>query len=156
MKIKNSLIVSLYNAGIMNTTAHEVPVKDAYKAFRFKDAIEKDKKSLDEKHAGLVKDAGIEDGQKFDERIKELRAIKELSEEQKKELDGMTEKLKKFNDLYIELMNDESELEGVKTMPYESYHILAKENKDVNKNIDIFTVFAGELENVLWEAPKEE
>ena len=156
MKLKNSVIIALVQQGISATTAHEVPVKDAYKAFRFKNAVEKANKAIDEKRPGLIKEAGIEDGQKVDDRIKELRAIKEPTEEQQKELEEMVEKLKKFNELYTELLKDESELEGVKTMPYESYHALAKENKDVNKNLDIFEVFAGELEGVLWVAPKEE
>ena len=161
MKLKNTTILALINQGLQSTTEHDVPVKDAYKAIRFRAAVDKANKDIGEKRNELVKSAGIEDGQKFDERMKELRAIQEPTEEQKQELSGMQEKLKKFEDLYKELLNDESELEGVKAMPYESYHILAKENKAVKipgteVSIDLFSVFAGELDGVLWEAPKEE
>ena len=156
MKLKNNIIISLVNLGISATTEHDVPVKDAYKAYAFRHAVEKANKDLEDKRQGLVKSAGIEDGQKFDERMKELRKKDNLTEEEKGELAEMEGKLKKFNDLYNELLSDETELEGVKVMAYESYHALAKENRGKEGKPDIFSLLAGELEGVLWEAPKEE
>lgn len=166
MKLKNKIILALQQQGLQATTEHEVPVKDAYKAFKFRSEIEKKAKEIEDKRPGLVKSAGIEDGEKFDKRITELRAIKEPKEAEKKELDDMTAKLKKFNDLYNEMLEDETELEGVKAMSYESYHALAKENKQTpvvlpGKEpktifVDLFTAFQAELEGILWEAPKDE
>ena len=157
MKLKNNIIISLMNMGISATTEHDVPVKDAYKAYAFRHAIEKANK--DDKRKGLVKSAGIEDGQKFDERMKELRKLKKennLSEEEQKEFADMEEKLNKFNELYNELLNDESEIGNIKVMSYESYHALAKENRGKDGKPDIFSILDGELEGVLWEAPKED
>ena len=156
MKLKNNIIISLMNLGISATTEHDVPVKDAYKAYAFRHAVEKANKDLEDKRHGLIKSAGIEDGQKFDERMKELRKKGELTEEEKGELNEMEGKLKKFNELYNELLSDETELEGVKVMAYESYHALAKENRGKEGKPDIFSLMAGELEGVLWEAPKED
>lgn len=156
MKLKNNIIVSLMNMGISDTTEHDVPVKDAYKAYAFRHAIEKAHKDLDERRQGLVKSAGIEDGQKFDERIKELRKIDKPTEAEAKELAEMTGKLNKFNELYTEFLNDESEIGNIKVMSYESYHALAKENRGKDDKPDIFSIMAGELEGILWEAPKEE
>jgi hypothetical protein len=156
MKLKNNIIISLVNLGISATTEHDVPVKDAYKAYAFRHAVEKANKDLEDKRQGLVKSAGIEDGQKFDERMKELRKKGELTEEEKGELAEMEGKLKKFNDLYNELLNDESEIGNIKVMSYESYHALAKENRGKEGKPDIFSLLAGELEGVLWEAPKED
>lgn len=159
MKLKNTVIVSLINLGIQATTEHDVPVKDAYKAYAFRHAIEKSHKEFEDKRPGLVKSAGIEDGQKFDERMKELRKIEKegkLSDKEKKELAEMTEKLNKFNELYTELLNDESEIGNIKVMSYESYHALAKENRGKEGKPDIFSIMQGELEGILWEAPKEE
>ena len=68
----------------------------------------------------------------------------------------MTEKLSKFNDLYTELLNDESEIGDIKVMSYESYHALAKENRGKEGKPDIFSIMQSELEGKLWEAPKEE
>ena len=159
MKLKNNIIISLMNMGISATTEHDVPVKDAYKAYAFRHAIEKANKDLEDKRKGLVKSAGIEDGQKFDERMKELRKLKKennLSEEEQKEFADMEEKLNKFNELYNELLNDESEIGNIKVMSYESYHALAKENRGKDGKPDIFSILDGELEGVLWEAPKED
>ena len=156
MKLKNNIIISLVNLGISATTEHDVPVKDAYKAYAFRHAIEKANKDLEDKRQGLVKSAGIEDGQKFDERMKELRKKGELTEKEKGELAEMTGKLNKFNELYNELLNDESEIGNIKVMSYESYHALAKENRGKEGKPDIFSLLQGELEGMLWEAPKEE
>lgn len=159
MKLKNNVILSLINLGISATTEHDVPVKDAYKAYAFRHAIEKANKDLEDKRQGLVKSAGIEDGQKFDERMKELRKLEKeskLSGKEKEELSEMTGKLEKFNELYTELLNDESEIGDIKVMSYESYHALAKENRGKEGKPDIFSILAGELEGILWEAPKEE
>jgi hypothetical protein len=159
MKLKNNIIISLVNLGISDTTEHDVPVKDAYKAYAFRHAIEKANKDLEDKRQGLVKSAGIEDGQKFDERMKELRKLKkenDLSEDEQKEFAEMEEKLNKFNELYNELLADESEIGNIKVMAYESYHALAKENRGKEGKPDIFSLMAGELEGVLWEAPKED
>lgn len=168
MKIKNSLILALNNNGISNTTNHDVPVKDAYKAFKFRSAIEKAAKDLDEKRDGLVKEAGIEDAVKFDERKKELSSIASPTEEQAQELAGMNEKFDKFQELWKELMDDETEVEGVKLMSFESFHALAKENRQTRLQVpagekktatvfvDFYQMFMGDLENILWKAPDED
>ena len=156
MKIKNTVIVSLINLGISETTEHDVPVKDAYKAYAFRHAIEKSHKEFEEKRQGLVKSAGIEDGQKFDERMKELRKLDKPTEKEKKELAEMQERLNKFQELYTELLNDESEIGDIKVMAYESYHALAKENRGKEGKPDIFSIMQSELEGKLWEAPKED
>lgn len=174
MKVKNTLIMSLAGNGIDNTTNHDVPVKDAYKAFRFKDAVKKAAAEIEKKREGLVKEAGIEDGVEFDAKLKELRAVAEPTDEQKKELSELEGKFEKFQDLWKELMEDETELEGVKTMPYESFHALAKENRNTRVSVptgekgkdgspkfatafvDVFDRFAGDLEGILWDAPKDE
>ena len=82
--------------------------------------------------------------------------MKSRNKEQEAEMSEMTEKLSKFNDLYKELLDDETELEGVKVMSYESYHDLAKENRGKEGKPDIFSILQGELEGILWEAPKED
>ena len=156
MKLRNNIIVSLINLGVSATTEHDVPVKDAYKAYAFRHAIEKSHKEFEDKRQGLVKSAGIEDGQKFDDRMKELRKLDKLSDKEKKELAEMEEKLKKFQELYTELLNDESEIGDIKVMSYESYHALAKENRGKEGKPDIFSIMQSELEGKLWEAPKEE
>ena len=129
MKLKNTTILSLVNMGLLNTTEHDVAAEDAYKSYKFRKAIEKASKVIDEKRAELVKTAGIEDGAKFDERRKEL-AGKIRSEKEQKELDELNEKLKKFEELYNELMKDESDLgDNIIPMSWAGFHALSNENK---------------------------
>ncbi|MBR3467080.1 MAG: hypothetical protein IKH15_07685 [Bacteroidales bacterium] len=144
MKLKNQLIIALGNSGLANTTEHDVPAADAYKAYKFRKAVIKAYQELAEKEKDFPKDAGVEEGKK-------------PSEEQNKRISA----------LRAEMLKDESEIGDIKKMSFESYHILSKENKAVpvqfqlgdkvvNRNIDVFRAFEEELEGVLWEAPKEE
>lgn len=160
MKLKNSLIKSLSESGLENTTDHELSAAHAYKVFRFRDEVAKAYKDIEEKRVKLVKDTVGED---YEEKRKNA------TEEEKKELD---DKLTKFAELYNELMNDESEL-NIKTIPFEEYHLLARENRNTpvqvptgetengrpkmrQATIDFFTVFRPALKDVLWVEPKEE
>ena len=173
MKLKNQLIKALSESGLENTTDHELSAANAYKVIRFRDEVAKAYKEMEDKRQKLVKDAGIEDGQKFDERRMELEGKEKRTEAEQKELDEMTGKLNKFGELYNELLNDESEL-NIKTIPFEEYHALAKENKQTpiqiptgekdkdgrpkmrQATIDFFTVFRKDLKDILWVEPAEE
>jgi len=161
MKVKNYIIKNLVENGLESTTDHEISAAHAYKVFKFRDEVAKAYKEMEDKRTKLVKDAGIEDGQKFDERRKELEG-KERTKEEQKEYDDILAKLNKFGELYNELLNDESDL-NIKTIPFEEYHALAKENMRtpvrLGKDplyIDFFTVFRSALKGILWEEPKEE
>ena len=107
MKLKNNEIIAMVNAGMLNTTEHDVPAADAYKSYKFRKAVEKAFNAIAEKDRDLPKTAGVEDG-------------KEPTEEQ----------TKKIIELRIALYNDETELEGnVVPMSWEGFHALANENK---------------------------
>lgn len=150
MKLKNSTIITLCNAGILNTTEHDVPVKDAYKAFAFRKSLQKSLGVIIEKEKDLRVAAGIDP----------------------KNPDAATEEQRKrFEELYGEFLNDETEVKA-SVMSYESYHALANENKQVKIQIPVQTkegkpvtktIFADPfrdcedlLEGVLWVAPEEE
>ena len=162
-KLKNSVIVALVERGLENTTDHSVDCGHAYKVYKFVHEVLKANKEIMDERAGLVKAAGIDDPQKFDERRAELKAKPNLTEAEKKELAGMDEKIDRFSKTFEELLNNETELD-VKTIPFEQYHKLANENKStpatrmvdgkpMTLNFDIFTMFRADLENVLWLAP---
>lgn len=139
MRIKNNLIIALGNSGLLSTTEHDVPAKDAYKVYKFRKAIGKAYNELAEKEKDLPRLAGVEEG-------------KDPTEEQRQ----------RINELRAEMLNDETDLGDIKTMGFESYHILAGENKRTAVQIpfgdkfrtdfvDVFRVFQEELEGVLWE-----
>lgn len=158
MKLKNFIIKNLVDNGLENTTDHDLSAAHAYKVFKFRDEVAKANKEMDERRMKLVKDI-IGDGQEFEKKRDELTKLTEKTKEQQKELDDLNSKLNKFNELYVELMNDESEL-NVKTIPFEEYHLLARENRKTpigkEATIDFFTVFRSVLKGILWEEPTED
>lgn len=148
MKLKNNEIIALVNAGLLNTTEHDVPAADAYKSYKFRKAVEKAFNAIAEKDRELTKTAGVEDG-------------KEPTEEQ----------TKKIAELRVALYNDETELEGnIVPMSWEGFHALANENKRTaiqmptgEKNedgapkfatqfVDTFRACEGILDGVLFKA----
>ena len=58
----------------------------------------------------------------------------------------------------MEMLKEEVTLDGVKTMPYEQWHLLRKENmpKEEGKQNPINNFVEDLLMNVLWKAPEEE
>ena len=157
MKLKNYIIKNLVDNGLENTTDHDLSAAHAYKVFKFRDEVAKANKEMDEKRVKLVKDI-IGDGGEFEKKREELTKLTERTKEQQKELDDLNGKLNKFIELYVELMNDESEL-NVKTIPFEEYHLLARENRKTpigkEATIDFFTVFRSVLKGILWEEPED-
>ena len=160
--MKNYEVITLVNAGVLQTTAHDIAPSHAYKLYKLKKALEKALSAIQESEKGLVKDAGIEDPQAFDERGRELAKIKadELTEEQKAERKEREEKLSKMGELRKALYEDEAALEGLKTVPYDVWFTLQKENRAVRVGGQETDVLSGAaesiLEGVFWEAPKEE
>lgn len=148
MKLKNRDILTLVNAGLLKTTEHDVPAADAYKAYKFRRAVEKAFDALAEKDGELPKSAGVEDGQKPD-----------------------AEQEKKISALREELYADEVELDGnIVPLSWEGYHALSNENKKVavqmptgetnedgsmkfvTQFVDVFRSLEPLLEGVLFKA----
>ena len=148
MKLKNNEIIALVNAGLLNTTEHDVPAADAYKSYKFRKAVDKAFNAIVEKDRELPKTAGVENG-------------KEPTEEQ----------TKKIIELRTALYNDETELEGnIVPMSWEGFHALANENrrtavqmtteeknedgspKFVTRFVDTFRSCEGILDGVLFKS----
>jgi len=157
--MKNYEILALMNSGLMQTTAYELGPESAYKLYKFKKLVQKAFEKLQEDERDLLKNAGIEDGASFDARRTELAKIENPTEEEKKELDEMGEKLKKYISLREALYTDDVDISGVKSLSYEDWFKLKKENRAVKINDKETDVFSGAiesvLEGVLWTAPEE-
>lgn len=139
MKLKNNIIISLVNAGLLNTTEHDVPAADAYKVYKFRKAVGKALDDIAEKERGLEAE----------------------EDEEKREA------------LRQELFNDESDLGDIKSISFESYHILSNENKKTAVRIptdeketdgtpkytqvsfDTYRLCEDILDGVLFRAPEE-
>lgn len=132
MKLKNNIIVALAQVGALNLNATALDAAHAYKVIKFRRAISKAFGELQEAEKGIIKDCGLE-----------------ISADGK--LEGPDEAKEKFAKLQKELYEDEADLGDIKTIPYEQWHALKKENKGL---ADAFV--EDSLEEVLWNAPEEE
>ena len=148
--MKNADIVALMNGGIQNITSVTLPSSQAYKVYKFKRAIEAAYNSIVDSQKGILKQVGIEDLQEFQKRYKELSDIKERTSEEQAEFESLVKKDNDAGKLVQELYGDTTNLD-VKAMPYEDWHNLQAENKDIK----ILTHLEHTLEGVLWLAPEE-
>lgn len=147
--MKNKDISNLVQTGLLGISANDLDTANAYKVMKFKRSVKKAFESLAEAEKDLLKEAGIEDGAAFDKELARLR--KDNSEpEKRKELE---QKLSRYLSLRDALFEEEVTLD-CKTIPFEQFHILQRENKDINgKPLNLFEDI---LEGVLWIEPESE
>ncbi len=156
--MKKSDIIILSNFGVGLITNHNIPVEHAYKVVKFRKALTSALESIGKDEEALRKDTGIEDAKAFDDELKNLREKISRTDEEQARLDEMEAQLKRFVELRNEMLNEDVDL-NIKTMPYEAWHALQKENceREINgKKADILSGYVEDLlEGVLWEAPEE-
>lgn len=152
-------VLNILNLGFGQVTNHTLPVEHAYKVVKMRKALSNAFESIQKDEEAIRKDAGIENPEEFDKELKNLRETEKRTPEQEGKLKEMNEKLSRFLALRSEMLNEDITLEGVKTMPYDAWHELQKENaeKEFNgKKLDLLSGYVEDtLEGVLWEAPKE-
>lgn len=158
--MKNFEMLTMINGGILNLTAYELDVAHAYKLVKFKNQMKAAQAKYTESYNSLVTEVGIEDGNTFDARMRELSKKEKLTKAEIEELDGMNAKLTRLTAMRNALDDEEVVLDGVKTMPYEQWFLLQKENKDLNMNfgdtsVALLTLAEPVLEGVLWAAPED-
>lgn len=141
-------ILNLANAGILSITANDLDAAHAYKVLKFKKAIKKAFESIMESEQEILKEAGIEDAVAFDKERKEL--IESGSD--KKRLEELNKQLSRVLELRGNLYKEDVELD-CKAIPFEQFHALQCENKDLDHKP--LNTFEDLLEGVLWEAPNE-
>lgn len=155
--MKKQTIIMLANAGVQSITNHTLDASQAYKVVKFRKAFNAALEAIGEDEKALLKEAGIEDAPSFNKELDGLRKVWSESPEKEKKYKEMTEKVKRYNELHAEMLQEEVTLD-CKALPYEEWHKLQNENKEVgDKKIDLLAGWVEDmLEGVLWEAPKEE
>ena len=147
--MKNIDILNLANTGVFLISANTLDAAHAYKVIKFKGAVRKIAEAVDEEQKAIAKEAGIEDTATFDKERAELRKTNSNPER----LAELDKQLARFIELRENFYKEPVELEGVKTIPYEQFFALQKENKDLEgKPLE---AYADLLEGVLWAAPEE-
>ena len=141
-------ILNLTDAGILSITANDLDAAHAYKVLKFKKAVKKAFESVMESEREILKEAGIEDAVAFDKERKELIE----SGSNPKRLEEMNKQLSRVLELRSNLYKEDVELD-CKTIPFEQFHTLQCENKDLDHKP--LNTFEEVLEGVLWSAPEE-
>ena len=148
--MKNFEIFNLVNCEVLAITANELESAHAYKVVKFKRAIRKAFEAISEAEKDFLKEAGIEDAQAFDTERAEL--IKTNSDPDR--LTELNKQFDRFNELRQTMLNEESELDIPARLPFDQFHLLQKENKDLK--FKPLNTFEDILEGVLWNAPETE
>ncbi len=153
--MKKQTIIMLANAGVQSITNHTLDAAQAYKVVKFRKAFNAALEAISEDEKGLLKEAGIEDAPSFNKELDELRKANRTPEQEDKYKE-MTEKVKRYNELHAEMLQEEVTLD-CKALPYEEWHKLQNENKEVgDKKVDLLSGFVEDmLEGILWTAPEE-
>ncbi len=135
--MKNSDIILLTNAGIQLATAHDAEPEYKYALFILRKEIDTAAMSIIEKDKALMKECGIEDGKKYQTTSPEVQEHAKL---------------------YEKLMSDETPISGIKTVPYEVWCEMQKENRDKELKGRKMDILSGKveiiLEGIFWEHPK--
>lgn len=148
--MKNIDILNIANAGVFSISANTLDAASAYKVIKFKSAVRKAAISIDEDQRELAREAGIEDAAAFDKERAELSRTKADPDR----LEKLNAQFGRLLEIRNKFYDEDVELEGIKTIPYEQFFALQKENKDLpGKPLD---VYADLLEGILWTGEPEE
>lgn len=153
--MKKQTLIVLANAGIQSMTNHSLDTAQAYKVVKFRKAFNAALDAIAEDQKALLKEAGIEDSVAFNQEMDELRKANRTPEQDAK-LKEMEAKVKRYNEMNLELLKEEVTLD-CKAMPYEDWRKLQNENKEVgDKKVDLLSGYVEDvLEGVLWVAPDD-
>ena len=155
--MKNLDLVILINAGILNITNHDLPAASAYKVVKLRNVLSKAFEKLQELERDLLKDKDVDDPQKLNQEIEDLRNKENKTEEEEEKLKELSDKFESYINARTEFLNDETPLEGIKTISYEDWHTLRKENRPKDGNPEILNNYVEAiLEDVFWKAPNDE
>ena len=157
--LTNQTVIAMLNMGFSQITSNTLPAEHAYKVLKMRRAVSAAFDKFSEDEDAIRKDAGIENAEKFDAELAALRKTEKRTKEQEKRLEEMEKMLKRFHDVRAELLKAEAKIEGVKTMPYEAWHLLQQENAEkmfLGKKVNLLPAFVEDaLEGILWVAPEE-
>lgn len=153
-------IINLVETGILFISAHDLSSEHAYKVFVLKREIEKANKLITEESEAILKEVGITDElqQKLSVIEKKQKAKEPLSPE---ELELTYETIviqSKANNLIKQLHKEDVTL-NLKSIPYETWRELQKENKAKDVKGRQIDLLGGPAEillaDIFWQLPKE-
>lgn len=160
MRLTYGEVLAIVNAGMLEVSARTLPTRERYNVFDLKQQLREALKKLDERGKELLKECGIEDAAAFDARNDVLRKKKDLTEEERAELDANRAKLETYFAQRNEMHKDTVKME-VRPVGCEAWFALRDENAAVKgedgKERDLIPDYVESLLfGKFWTAPEED
>lgn len=148
--MRKSDIINLVEAGILFISAHDLSSEHAYKVFVLKREIEKAHKAITEETEAILKEVGFtEDLQQKLTAIEKKKKAKEPLTAEEQNLTYETIIIQsKANNLIKQLNREEVSL-SLKTIPYETWRELQKENRSKDVKGRQLDILGGPAETLL-------
>lgn len=157
--MKKQQVVDLINSGILYISSHDIAPEHAYKVFQLKRALQKAHEQIEDERKEILKSVGFND--EFNEKLAAINAKRRKSEplsmEEEKIVAQSSKMHSKANDLLEQLYKDSLEL-NIKTIPYDTWRELQKENRNKavgDKELDLLGGPAEVLlADIFWREPE--
>lgn len=157
--MKKQQVVELINSGILYISSHDIAPEHAYKVFQLKRALQKAYEQIEDERKEILKSVGFND--EFNENLSAINAKRRKSEplsmEEEKIVAQSSKMHSKANDLLEQLHKDSLEL-NIKTIPYDTWRELQKENRNKavgDKELDLLGGPAEVLlADIFWLGPE--
>lgn len=153
MKILDIIIIC--NSGIQNITCDTLPASSRYKILKLKNVLSKAFEKIQSLEKNLLEASGIQDMQSFESEIKELREKKSRTIEEDEKYKEMSDKMDDYLKVRTEMLNDTMALDDIRTISYEDWHNLRKENRPKDDKEILSNYIEDVLKGVFWEEPDE-
>lgn len=153
MKILDIIIIC--NSGIQNITCDTLPASSRYKILKLKNILSKAFEKIQSLEKNLLEASGIQDMQSFESEIKELREKKSRTTEEDEKYKEMSDKMDDYLKVRTEMLNDTMALDDIRTISYEDWHNLRKENRPKDDKEILSNYIEDVLKGVFWEEPDE-
>ena len=145
--MRNSDIIAAVQGGFLLSTANTLPASEAYKHGKLRRALKKAYEALVEAQKEMLKDEGVEDYNAL---------LKDYAE---KKSDETKAKIERIGELLAKSGEDDTPLEGVVPLSWESWHALRAENaaKGADGKQDLIpNAVEDALLGIGWKEPEPE
>lgn len=154
-------VINLINCGILHMSAHELGPEHAYKVFILKRQLEKAYNAITDEQNAILNEVGIDDSfkQKATDINKKTSNKEVLTIEEREWLSNVSAIQQSADKLMQEMQKSEITIDGLKTIPYETWRELQKENRAKLIGDKAVDILGGPAEIILadifWKAPEE-
>lgn len=159
--MKKQDVITLIGLGLLSVSAHELGPEQAYKVFQMKRSFERAHKAISEESDAILKESGIDED--FRQKVADINnkgANKEaLTIEEREWITKANSMQLRADKLLRKMYEAEATLDPIKTVSFETWRELQKENRAKEINGKTMDILGGQAEmllaDIFWQAPEE-